>query len=351
MAAMALNLPGGSPVAARDTSQTPGHNAMRPQPTETASNGVNINGVDDKGATSPATVTATATPVPELVSQISRTPPQPTSAEPPSAQPTSTGTLPSTGAPLSTQPLPSTGPLPSTQPPPSTQLPSSMPLPSTRPVLAHPHINSTVPVGQPIHSEATHPPDQHRRGPPSTPVSSSGISPQLSQSSQHRKQIRDVNGVPKRFPSPEFDHSPHITGFNRDLSLLADAIQRSCPEAVRQAVRDKWQKCMMGSEFHNAFLVSTLSYMVLSALSFPYSYSCPHASMLFHFFQQQIHLPITSCDESCCTLMQRFVQGHLTSYGALYTDRITDERNHTPREWTHSASRGSRLRPEHGIGG
>lgn len=258
MAAMALNLPGGSPVAARDTSQTPGHNAMRPQPTETASNGVNINGVDDKGATSPATVTATATPVPELVSQISRTPPQPTSAEPPSAQPTSTGTLPSTGAPLSTQPLPSTGPLPSTQPPPSTQLPSSMPLPSTRPVLAHPHINSTVPVGQPIHSEATHPPDQHRRGPPSTPVSSSGISPQLSQSSQHRKQIRDVNGVPKRFPSPEFDHSPHITGFNRDLSLLADAIQRSCPEAVRQAVRDKWQKCMMGSEFHNAFLMNAI---------------------------------------------------------------------------------------------
>lgn len=67
-----------------------------------------------------------------------------------------------------------------------------------------------------------------------------------------------MNGVPTRFPSPDADHAAAVPKFSRDLSLLADAVQQSCPEAVRRIVRDKWEKCIMGSEFHHAFLMNAI---------------------------------------------------------------------------------------------
>ncbi|KAI1323334.1 hypothetical protein F5Y16DRAFT_347201 [Xylariaceae sp. FL0255] len=60
----------------------------------------------------------------------------------------------------------------------------------------------------------------------------------------------------KRFPSPDRDHSLGVSRFDRDVSLLADDIHQSCAEAVRRIVRDNWEKCITGSEFHSAFLLN-----------------------------------------------------------------------------------------------
>lgn len=37
---------------------------------------------------------------------------------------------------------------------------------------------------------------------------------------------------------------------------LAETIRQSAPETVRQAIRDHWEKALVGSQFHVAFLVS-----------------------------------------------------------------------------------------------
>ncbi|KAI0456600.1 hypothetical protein F5B21DRAFT_467205 [Xylaria acuta] len=237
----AASLPGASPAAGRDVSHTPGPDTMQPQPAENLPNGVHANDVDvdDKVTTS-----HTATPVPELARPASRTPPSPPSAQPPPTQPPS-------AEPPSTQPpaaeLPSAG-LPSTQPPPaqvssmhSQAVPPSVPSRVTPPgMLSHGRLNQFYRLGS------------SNTGPPSGPA------PPPSQAEQPRRQSREINGVSKRFPSPEADHENQIPRFTRDLSLLADAVQQSCPEAVRRIVRDKWEKCIMGSEFHHAFLMNAI---------------------------------------------------------------------------------------------
>ncbi|KAI0400550.1 hypothetical protein F4802DRAFT_584624 [Xylaria palmicola] len=213
-----------SPGMGSDASQTPGRDV--PKSPETA-NGLRVDGLrPGHGATAsppPATL-------PEPVRKASMTPPsaQPRSTEPPSTQPPI-----ATGLPL-TQPPPTYPPptqTPSTQTP-LTQLPLTQ-LPSIQPPPAYPS---------------------------STSAPSPGFTPALSPPSQFRqfhRQSRE-NGVPRRFPSPNAGHEPPNPTFNRDLSLLADTIQRSSPEAVRRTVRDKWEKCLIGSEFHHAFLLNAI---------------------------------------------------------------------------------------------
>ncbi|KAI1751010.1 hypothetical protein F4782DRAFT_231980 [Xylaria castorea] len=259
-ASPAANLPGASPATARDASQTPGPDTMQPQPAENVPNGVHVNdvGVDDKGTTS-----HTATPVPESVRPASGTPPLPLSAQlssvqqPPATQPPST-------QPPSTQ-LSSTQ-LSSTQLP-SVEQPSAEP-PSTQPPSAQLSSMHSEAVAQLVPKRVTPPgmlphgqqvsQGQFYRWAPSNAVPPSGPAPPPSQAEQPRRQSREMNGVPKRFPSPEADHDNQVPRFTRDLSLLLDTVQQSCPEAVRRVVRDKWEKCIMGSEFHHAFLINAI---------------------------------------------------------------------------------------------
>lgn len=64
------------------------------------------------------------------------------------------------------------------------------------------------------------------------------------------------------FPSPTKDYPSASPKFSDDFSRNNFAIKQSVPEAVRQAVRDNWEKCLLGSEFHQAFVVSALSSVV-----------------------------------------------------------------------------------------
>ncbi|TGJ88045.1 hypothetical protein E0Z10_g740 [Xylaria hypoxylon] len=60
---------------------------------------------------------------------------------------------------------------------------------------------------------------------------------------------------------------PPTKSFKRDLSLLADAVQQSCPEAVRRTIRDKWEKCITGSEFHHAFIMNAIIHHASGAIT------------------------------------------------------------------------------------
>ncbi|CAP71528.1 uncharacterized protein PODANS_6_1140 [Podospora anserina S mat+] len=63
------------------------------------------------------------------------------------------------------------------------------------------------------------------------------------------------------FPSPTLDHASANPKFVDDCTRMTYAIQQSLPEAVRRIVRDHWEKCLLGTEFHQAFIVSCISHI------------------------------------------------------------------------------------------
>ncbi|KAK4035143.1 hypothetical protein C8A01DRAFT_38415 [Parachaetomium inaequale] len=58
------------------------------------------------------------------------------------------------------------------------------------------------------------------------------------------------------FPSPTQDYAALNPKFLDDCTRLNFAIQQSIPEAARRIVRDHWEKCLLGSEFHQAFILN-----------------------------------------------------------------------------------------------
>ncbi|KAK3337859.1 hypothetical protein B0H65DRAFT_434537 [Neurospora tetraspora] len=58
------------------------------------------------------------------------------------------------------------------------------------------------------------------------------------------------------FPSPATTHAHLNKKFADDCTRLTYAIQQSTPEAVRRVFRDNWEKCMLGTEFHQAFILN-----------------------------------------------------------------------------------------------
>lgn len=62
----------------------------------------------------------------------------------------------------------------------------------------------------------------------------------------------NVNGL----RSPGRDHARANPKFNEDISRLTHAIQQSLPEAVRHATREHWEKTLLGSDYHQNFVVS-----------------------------------------------------------------------------------------------
>lgn len=77
---------------------------------------------------------------------------------------------------------------------------------------------------------------------------------------------RSSNGAnpPAFFASPgrEYDRE---TKYNEDLSRLTHSVHQAVPAAVRLVVRNNWEKALLGTEFHQAFIVSTSSTFDLSS--------------------------------------------------------------------------------------
>ncbi|KAK3953413.1 hypothetical protein QBC32DRAFT_369414 [Pseudoneurospora amorphoporcata] len=58
------------------------------------------------------------------------------------------------------------------------------------------------------------------------------------------------------FPSPVTTHAHLNKKFADDCTRLTYAIQQSTPDAVRRVFRDNWEKCILGTEFHQAFILN-----------------------------------------------------------------------------------------------
>ncbi|KAL7629237.1 hypothetical protein AAE478_000757 [Parahypoxylon ruwenzoriense] len=71
-------------------------------------------------------------------------------------------------------------------------------------------------------------------------------------------QSRNYAHPPQGFPSPRREHHLENPKYIDDLSRLTHAIQQSVPAAVRRVVRDNWEKSLLGSEFHHAFLLNAV---------------------------------------------------------------------------------------------
>jgi len=69
-------------------------------------------------------------------------------------------------------------------------------------------------------------------------------------------EARPAANSPQSFPSPNVEHASRNPKFANDVSRMTHGIQQSLAEAVRRAVRDNFEKCLLGTDFHQAFLVS-----------------------------------------------------------------------------------------------
>ncbi|KAI1497381.1 hypothetical protein F5X99DRAFT_26612 [Biscogniauxia marginata] len=125
------------------------------------------------------------------------------------------------------------------EPPAATQAPAPAPAPAPTP--------APVPTSEPVASSVPstiQQPQSQRQHTPSTP----------------RTQVvvpRNTKyNIAQRFPSPRQDYEPAI--FDQDLKLLTHAVQQAMPQAVRRVIRDNWEKSLLGSEFHHAFLLNAV---------------------------------------------------------------------------------------------
>ncbi|KAG8157889.1 hypothetical protein KVR01_012161 [Diaporthe batatas] len=58
------------------------------------------------------------------------------------------------------------------------------------------------------------------------------------------------------FPSPGREHIHADQKFLDDKTRISFGIHQAVPEAVRRSVRDNWEKCLVGSDFHQAFVLN-----------------------------------------------------------------------------------------------
>ncbi|KAI1208711.1 uncharacterized protein F4807DRAFT_429069 [Annulohypoxylon truncatum] len=129
------------------------------------------------------------------------------------------------------------------------------------PIAAAPPKPPTIPIPMPSMSQPAPPPVLLRQP---TRFRASG-------NSNHKVSIVDPPGAYSRsksspqshptsqgFPSPKREHHLENPKFLDDLSRLTHAMQQSVSSAVRRAIRDNWQKCLLGSEFHHAFLLNAV---------------------------------------------------------------------------------------------
>ncbi|KAJ4300174.1 hypothetical protein N0V88_002843 [Collariella sp. IMI 366227] len=93
------------------------------------------------------------------------------------------------------------------------------------------------------------PPPSHHRASLIKPVI---MDPPAARKAASQQAQRNVSG----FPSPTMDHASINPKFVDDCTRMNFAVQQSLPEAVRRIVRDHWEKCLLGSEFHQAFTLN-----------------------------------------------------------------------------------------------
>ncbi|ETS87723.1 hypothetical protein PFICI_01551 [Pestalotiopsis fici W106-1] len=146
------------------------------------------------------------------------------------------------------------------------QPPRPPPLPHTQPALMRPGMVSPANT---MSTPASHtfPESPQQQGPslspafrdrtPSTHNGKIAIVEPPSQANSHRSSGGgEGGGASSGFPSPTREPQRVNPKFHEDLSRLTHAIQQSVPEAVRRVTRENWEKTLLGTDFHQAFVMN-----------------------------------------------------------------------------------------------
>lgn len=99
---------------------------------------------------------------------------------------------------------------------------------------------------------------------------------------------RSSSSASSDFPSPIREHQPVKPKFHEDQSRLTHAVQQAVPEAVRRVVRDNWEKALLGTDFHSAFVVSLTFDYIISDTSSRCINAVPSRRHQTHIFRPSI---------------------------------------------------------------
>ncbi|KAH8676056.1 hypothetical protein BX600DRAFT_454239 [Xylariales sp. PMI_506] len=145
---------------------------------------------------------------------------------------------------------------------PSSQLPLPPPPPPV-PAVASTQAPVLPPIQQSAPSQWTPLSNQGQIPPPSQTTQL----PPLASLSEGKVAIVEPPGAASRhstagssrvFASPTRDHARENPKFREDVFRLTHAIQQSLSEAVRSVIRDHWEKTLLGSDFHQAFVMNAV---------------------------------------------------------------------------------------------
>ncbi|SPQ20117.1 006d6eed-1103-44ba-ad19-c6e766c0151a [Thermothielavioides terrestris] len=149
-------------------------------------------------------------------------------------------------------------PQPHQQPPPPQPQPLEPVPASALPALHQPQPQAHLqfhshpqPQPQPQQSLPPLPHTSHQRAPGPKPVIMDPPGLRKATQSQSSQQQTAMG-----FPSPTRDYAAANPKFVDDCTRMNYALLQSLPEAVRRIVRDHWEKCLLGSEFHQAFILN-----------------------------------------------------------------------------------------------
>lgn len=279
--------PGLSPsVESRQSSQAPAE-SPQPQPQPRLPEG-SLNGAN--GTQSPISVPSgsshsTPGPQPQPQPQQPLTQPQPQPQPLPLPPPSSTpvpavasAPLPQPGPPAvphsqssSPRPTPVPGPVPTGNSPVAgpyqghhqQQPPLPPPPPPQQPPVPVTHYQQPPPLAHHAPPPAHHGPPPAHHGPPQPLPMNHGYPPQPPPLQQGKVAIvepprpahRASGPTTDALNSPGRDHARANPKFNEDTSRLTHAIQQSLPEAVRHVTREHWEKTLLGSDYHQNFVV------------------------------------------------------------------------------------------------
>ncbi|KAK4465220.1 hypothetical protein QBC42DRAFT_169541 [Cladorrhinum samala] len=84
---------------------------------------------------------------------------------------------------------------------------------------------------------------------------------------QQQQQQEATQQQSQGFPSPSHNYASLNPKFSDDCTRMTYGIQQSVPEAVRRIVRDNWEKCLLGSEFHQAFILNAAIHHSVPAIT------------------------------------------------------------------------------------
>ncbi|KAI0018351.1 hypothetical protein F4780DRAFT_528112 [Xylariomycetidae sp. FL0641] len=68
----------------------------------------------------------------------------------------------------------------------------------------------------------------------------------------------DTSKVPRSFPSPRSEKYKEPPNFDADVQELESLLSRVSPAAARHCVRNRWDTTLLGSEFHQSFILNAV---------------------------------------------------------------------------------------------